>query len=394
MRTRMLSVVMAVGVAAALGGARPAAQTSRYAVRSVSIEDLGTLGGAESAGTDINAWGAVVGWSLNSTGRQRAFIAKRGSPMRDLGGSSTYLSVHANAINYYGTVVGTVVLPRASGPMSAAARFGSDGTITFLEDRLRPLYPSEAGCRFDSSARDIADTGHILGTIWLTPTDSNDRRCYDWLPVLWHTPSSPTPVPGTDYHTEFVVAMNNWDAVVGRYLDIFHSSVRWSGGVTTIVPPPADTWLVRWEGSGEPSSISDRGHVAGNHRTSPGYRQRATLWDGRSQTSVDLGLLAGGSESTATDVNEQAFVSGFGDTRYVLPATGAYVSSTLGFLYHEHFGKALLPVLSPTGTCTASAVSDVVMDGQDSAFLQVAGTCVNYEGRKHAVRWSVSLDLR
>ena len=395
MRARMQTVVMALGMAAALGGVVPAAQTMRYSVRSVSIEDLGTLGGVESGGNDINAWGAVVGWSLDERGRRRAFIAKRGSPMRDLGGSATYLSVTANAINYYGTVVGTVTLPRSSGPMSAAALFPGDGTVTFLEDRLRPLYRQEEGCRFDSGASDISDTGHIVGTVWLAGRLTSGGNCPSGRPpVLWLTPSTPTWVPGTDYHDENGVALNNWDAVVGRHFEFFNSSARWSGGVTTVVPPPADPWLTEWEGSGWPSAISDRGYVAGVHYTQPGYGARATLWDGRSQTSVDLGLLTGGTESHATDVNEQTFVSGDGDTRYFLPATGAYVSSTVGFLYHAHFGKVLLPVLSPTGACTASAVSNALTDGQSSAFLQMAGTCANHVGKKHAVRWSVWLDLR
>lgn len=244
MRTRGQTVVMVAAMAAALGDVLPAAQPATYAVRSVSIEDLGTLGGLESGGNDINAWGAVVGWSLNSAGRERAFIAGRGSPMRDLGGSSSYLAIRANAINYYGTVVGTVTLPRSSGPMSAAARFTADGTLTFLEDRLRPLYHNEVGCRFDSSAQDIADTGHIVGSVWLAGRPTSGGTCSGGRPpVLWLSPASPTVVPGTDYRDEWGVALNNRDAVVGTHFEFAHSAARWNRGVTTIVPPPADSGL-------------------------------------------------------------------------------------------------------------------------------------------------------
>jgi probable HAF family extracellular repeat protein len=76
------------------------------------ITDLGTLGGLNSSALGLNALGAVVGWSLNSSGQQRAFLYSNGV-MTDL---NTLLTVNgewliqsAIAINQSGIILATAV---------------------------------------------------------------------------------------------------------------------------------------------------------------------------------------------------------------------------------------------------------------------------------------------
>ena len=72
-----------------------------------AIEDLGTLGGCCSEGLGINTAGTVVGWSdISKRGNQRAFQAKRGARLTELGGPRKQ-SV-ARDLNDFGTIAGTI----------------------------------------------------------------------------------------------------------------------------------------------------------------------------------------------------------------------------------------------------------------------------------------------
>ncbi|HUU98162.1 MAG TPA: hypothetical protein VM487_20715 [Phycisphaerae bacterium] len=71
--------------------------------------DLGTLGGANSYGNDVNSAGQVVGFSNNAQGRHRAFLWEDGE-MTDLG-TLGGLRSWGTAINEAGLVVGSAELP-------------------------------------------------------------------------------------------------------------------------------------------------------------------------------------------------------------------------------------------------------------------------------------------
>ena len=86
------------------------ASGTRHAVRWRSssrwaVEDLGTLGGCCSEGYGINAFGDVVGVSDvgKRSGTQRAFLARPGAAMTDLG---TQGQSAARDLNDFGVVVG------------------------------------------------------------------------------------------------------------------------------------------------------------------------------------------------------------------------------------------------------------------------------------------------
>lgn len=76
------------------------------------INDLGTLGGLNSAALGLNSLGQVVGWSLNAAGQQRAFLYSNGV-MTDLNTLLTlngeWLIQSAIAINQSGIILATAV---------------------------------------------------------------------------------------------------------------------------------------------------------------------------------------------------------------------------------------------------------------------------------------------
>ena len=74
------------------------------------VLDIGTFGGANSAPTDLNDAGQVVGQADDANGNPRAFLWTESAGLRDLGtlGGPT---ATANAINASGVVVGTADTP-------------------------------------------------------------------------------------------------------------------------------------------------------------------------------------------------------------------------------------------------------------------------------------------
>jgi probable HAF family extracellular repeat protein len=81
----------------------------------VAIEDIGTLGGNESAAMGINAAGFIVGWSLTAAGDRHAFLWDPTTHlMTDLGVLAGYTESVANDLNDFGVIVGS------SGPSGAS----------------------------------------------------------------------------------------------------------------------------------------------------------------------------------------------------------------------------------------------------------------------------------
>jgi len=69
--------------------------------------DLGTLGGERSSGLSINSSGVVVGWSEAPNGVwSRAFRARPGYAIEDLGALDGLDAAGAGAINDAGEIVG------------------------------------------------------------------------------------------------------------------------------------------------------------------------------------------------------------------------------------------------------------------------------------------------
>jgi probable HAF family extracellular repeat protein len=86
------------------------------AVPAYTVTDLGTLGGGNSAGVDVNARGQVAGASYTAAGETHAFLWDPAAGLRDLGTLGENYSF-GSGINDNGQVTG--VSPIAGGPAHA-----------------------------------------------------------------------------------------------------------------------------------------------------------------------------------------------------------------------------------------------------------------------------------
>jgi probable HAF family extracellular repeat protein len=368
-------------------GLSVAQAASVYRVSSVSVTELPTLGGTQSAALDINKAGHVVGWSLNAAGVRRAFV-HRGGVLVDLTAPfGAYLS-EASGINDRGDIVGTWL----DGSRPHAFRHSPGGLVNLVEETTR--------LSTGSSAAKIAANGHIAGhaklfestyvhmnaALWL------DEYSYKSLAYPWHG-------AWTSWATD--VSLVGTATVVIGYHSAVNSSFRWrieNGAITRydVVPlvPSGSDFYYRM---GEPKALNGWGQVVGYvNRFDSGVaegRRRAFLWSGTSGTvSFEIGVFPTGTQSVAEDINNSMFVVGYADEVVYLPVTFTRVRRNRPFLYHSDFGLYSLPlpvtVVLNSGHCAASALNQRSLT---TGRFSIVGTC-DYPSGPRAVRWDVTVD--
>jgi probable HAF family extracellular repeat protein len=262
--------------------------------------DLGDLGGGQSVANDIIGDGTVVGKSMGTDGRWRAFSYANGV-MTDLGGDSAKdVWEEAIATNYWGDVVG---VESALGTLGRTAMRYQDGVAVPLADVVLPgigLTPVTdivdmndggdiVGC-FRQAAGSLCtpllstNSGHLWTNIQGVPglEFATDPRAINGLghvvgvagdgdPVHAFISRDPT-LPATDLGTLDAAGLgitvadgiNNYDRVVG-----------WAGGPdlprahaflydgTQMIDLNTDLWNpVGWELS-VATTINDAGQIAG-----------------------------------------------------------------------------------------------------------------------------------
>jgi len=242
-----------------------------------TVTDLGTLGGAESYGRDINEAGWVTGWAENSSGDDRAFLFD-GTTMVDLGTLGGSQSA-GHSINSSGHVAG--VGYDASGSPRAMVH---DGT-TMHNLGILP------GGGDASVAVGINDAGIVVGHTRY-PVFDFQAFVYSGGTMTSLGTLGGTSSRGSDINNAGHMVGDAQDAA-GNYHAYLHDGTTMHD-LGTLGGTDSDA-----------EAISESGLVAGGSMRSDGS-YHAFLYDGAMH---DLGIL-GGDWSEARDLNDSGQVVG------------------------------------------------------------------------------------
>ncbi|HEV2145922.1 MAG TPA: Ig-like domain-containing protein [Longimicrobiaceae bacterium] len=246
--------------------------------RTYTLAYLGTLGGADSKGLDLNARGDVVGSAQTASGETRAFLWRNGT-LTDLGAGLAGPS-RATAISNDGTVVGT---------------YESGCTRSFVwKDGARTAI---AGC---SSAVDVNDAGTIVFS------ESRILRGGTLIDLQAST--------GTAMYGSFRV--NAQDVVLGEIHGICGGGFC-TFGPMLIAPPYGGADVTAHRSGGWAVDLNDRGDVAAVCSGGSGQSGRCAgqLFLSGGQT---IRLLLGGMGALV----ERGSVTAINNQRQVVGVTG------------------------------------------------------------------------
>jgi probable HAF family extracellular repeat protein len=388
-RTFAASVfVFAVAASAAAGPPPP----SSYVMNGATITELGTLGGTESWGNDINNSGTIVGAALDTNEKRRAF--RFDGNMLDISIGSFTLTSSANGINNLGKVVGTYEFPSPpllGEPPSFPKPFGfywQPGSSLVTLDALTNDIHWQVG------AGAINDSGVIVGSAhesWAV--DDYDGPCSGLIPVRWQSYSA-TPTSIICWYG-YPTAINNSGSIVGTTASGYPSMFRIVNGVNTALPQEPPLRGMSVHSFGIPEGINNQNHVVGFHYYAQqisanqiATRRRAFYWNGSAASTTLLGVLPGGRFSEAHDINQQRMAVGNSETN---PNNIAYYRKA--FIWHVDFGMVQLPSLPPQqqfllpGDCYATALND---RNASADLVQATGHCMQ-NGKRRAVRWDITV---
>jgi probable HAF family extracellular repeat protein len=255
----LLAVTLAgAGVAPAAGSAPP--------LRVARVHDLGTLGGPDSRGEQINDRGQVLGSSTTAEGTTAPFFWD-GARLHRVAAPG-WARVTAAALNDRGQVAGT--LSDASGRTSA---------FLWRRGHVRELGTLGHAAGATSTAADVNDAGHVVGTS--TRGAGRPERAFLWRDGRM------TDLGTLGGASSRAVAVNNRDQVIGESetADGRMAPFLWSGGrmrELESLPQPS---------SNVTTAINDRGVVLGLRQSSePNADMEAVLWTRTGVVRVGLFL--------------------------------------------------------------------------------------------------------
>lgn len=170
------------------------------------LRDLGTLGGKESQGYNLNDHGWIVGESDTPSGQKHAFLWRSDNGMQDLG---TLGGEHswATAVNNQGQAVGTSSI--------------QGGTHAFIWDATQGLRDLGTPAGATSSAYDINDLGDVVGTTWI-PGASKEA-------VMWTAQGEMKPIASWKGFDTRPMYINNRGMVAGEITQMSPGFNRFGG---------------------------------------------------------------------------------------------------------------------------------------------------------------------
>jgi probable HAF family extracellular repeat protein len=257
--------------------------------RQAGMIDLGTLGGTYSVATALNDSGQVVGYSGNAADQEHAFSwTKDGMIDLHRATDDDRFSL-ALAVNAHGRVVGTSVAVYPAPSFSGAFSWTkADGWIDLTSGATQ------------SNAVALNDGGQVVG--WTdTPPYGYGYRAFEW-----------TSIGGIVGLGTLDDSTLSWASDVNGRGQIVGSS-RSSDGIDQAFLWTQESGMMNFGARGVVAhalAISDAGQVVGESLTAPGFsgNYHAFSWS-RDGGMIDLGTL-GGSDSTASRVNERGQVVG------------------------------------------------------------------------------------
>jgi len=412
MRIAPLALLAAFAAVPVTANAANGAVIYKYRVTNIRVLDLGTLGGAESIGLGINNRGDVVGSAQDASTKHNAFMHADGSMVSLHDGSPAFSSASATGINDSRMVVGAYSRP--SDNTQRAFRYYPGIWVETMNSSVAPALPFA----WRTVANSINESGQVAGWSQLIPNPAfppppdTAALCFERLPMRWASivaaPATLFCIADPDGNETWVdqgtapsaTDINNAGDIVGDDAGTsLHSMYVLSGGVRTPVPAPAglaelDVWGNPFHSKA--AAINDTGWVAGSYgRFSYGSispaNARAFVWDGVSASAVNIGTFPSDTRSEAGDLNEQRMVVGTSSGH-----GSVYGIDDHAFIWHRDFGMRSLPPLwlgpfftTVLNDCQAHAMND----RKSSGLVQVTGHCYRSDGRKHAVRWDVTVVL-
>lgn len=265
------------------------------------MHSLGTLGGCCSIGLGINDQVQVVGWSLNASGVEHAFLWTHAGGMIDLGTLGGKRSA-ATAINDRGQVVGTSQTKsrriraffwsaetgmkrlNVGGRESRAEDINNRGVVVgsrlLRTGQWRAFLWSELTGRIDlghlgggeSRAFGINDRGQVVG---VSKTAGGEDHAFLWTPGRGMIDLQDfVELPGEA--TSQANGINRWGQVAGTIAVRHHlgshetHAFRWTAGEGMIILPTLG-------GDSQGVGINDHGQVVGDSENEDGHR-RAVRW--------------------------------------------------------------------------------------------------------------------